>query len=148
MKSSVIPADAGYPSVIVVIPSGNLDSLAVEESFVSIPQHPLGVKPSGNQYTATINARHAVGLFQILPDEVLAIFLEYLDSYQLRLFGSSCKFLYAFCRSDDLWKNLFIEYVYVLFLSCLDIVYFVAPALYLLSLVEPCKTGTQDKRYT
>jgi hypothetical protein len=44
-----------------------------------------------------------------LPDEVVATVLEYLDAPQLDLLGSCCKFLYAFCRSEDLWKALFIE---------------------------------------
>jgi hypothetical protein len=112
MKSSIVPVDSGWTADVVVHPSGGAGSLVLEQSessLLSIPLHPLGVKPSGNQYTATSNARHAIGPFQILPDEVLAIFLEYLDSPQLRLLGSCCKFLYAFCRSEDLWKTLFIE---------------------------------------
>jgi hypothetical protein len=110
MGLPVIPVQAGYPAGDIP-PSGALDSLALEhtESLVSIPQHPLGVKPSGNQYTASSNARHAVGFFQILPDEILTTVLEYLDAVQLELLGSCCKFLYAFCRSEDLWKILFIE---------------------------------------
>jgi hypothetical protein len=80
-----------------------------EEAGQTIPPHPLGVKPSGNKYTATESAREAIGLFQILPDEVLAILLEYLDSRLLRYLGSTCKALYAFCSSEDLWKALFIE---------------------------------------
>jgi len=75
----------------------------------AISSHPLGVKPSGNKYTATENARKAIGKFQILPDEILAILLEYLDSRLLRHLGSTCKALYAFCYLDDLWKALFIE---------------------------------------
>ncbi len=74
-----------------------------------IPSHPLGVKPSGNEYTAKENLRESIGTFQILPDEVLVTVLEYLDSTQLRHLGSTCKALYAFCHSDDLWKALFIE---------------------------------------
>lgn len=109
MGIPVIPVDAGCPAVVP--PSDGIDSLILEqpESLVSIPLHPCGVKPSGNQYTAHSNARHAVGFFQILPDEVLATVLEYLDATQLGLLGSCCKFLYAFSRSDDLWKTLFIE---------------------------------------
>ncbi|KAH8586323.1 hypothetical protein B0O99DRAFT_586096 [Bisporella sp. PMI_857] len=80
-----------------------------EESFVSIPPHPLGIKPSGNSYTATKNASHGAGLLQKLPDELLAIVLEHFDSYELRMLGSTCRFLYAFCRFDDFWKALFIE---------------------------------------
>ncbi|PVH78856.1 Clavaminate synthase-like protein [Cadophora sp. DSE1049] len=94
-----------------VYPSGGVESLSlsIEESSNTIPPHPLEVKPAGNQYTATSIARNSIGSFQAFPDEVLALFLEYLDSYMLRLLGATCKFLYAFCRSDDLWKALFIE---------------------------------------
>lgn len=111
MAPSTAPIERRGSAAAVTPPSGGLDSLALgePESLVSIPLHPLGVKPSGNQYTAPSNARHAVGFFQILPDEVLATCLEYLDVPQLRVLGSSCKFLYAFCRSEDLWKTLFIE---------------------------------------
>lgn len=116
MAIPVIPVE---PALLAVLPPSDgldvFDSLEVvhdqSDSLVSIPLHPLGVKPSGNQYTAHSNARYAAGFFQILPDEVLATVLEYLDASQLSLLSSSCKFLYAFCRSDDLWKALFIEYV-------------------------------------
>ncbi|KAB8302245.1 hypothetical protein EYC80_005688 [Monilinia laxa] len=99
-------------SSIPIQPSGFseiAESVELEESSVSIPSHPLGVKPLGNQYTATSNARHATGPFQILPDEVLAILLESFDPEVLGLLGSTCKFLYAFCRSEEVWKPLFIE---------------------------------------
>ena len=120
MKSSVIPADTGYSISLHVQPSGSggaiasVDSeaseqLAIEESPLSVPLHSLGVRPSGNQYTAERIARDRAGHFQILPDEILAIFLECLDSQQLRVLESTCKFLYAFCRVDDFWKALFIE---------------------------------------
>lgn len=76
----------------------------------SIPLHPLGIKPLGNQFLASgPNARESAGALQALPDEILAIFLEYLDPRSLRLLGYTCKFLYAFCTSDDLWKALFLE---------------------------------------
>lgn len=102
---SSTPIQPSYlPSIPVV-----LESTEIEESSVSIPPHPLGVKPSGNQYTATSNARYAIGVFQILPDEVVAILLESLNPDLLGLLGSTCKFLYAFCRSEEFWKPLFIE---------------------------------------
>lgn len=113
MKSAGPLAEPGLPDNLDMQSGGGIESLALEEesssSAVAIPLHPLGVKPSGNQYTATSNARHATGTFQILPDEMLAIFLEYLESADLQLLGSTCKSLFAFCRSDDLWKALFIE---------------------------------------
>ena len=117
MKSSVVAADAACTMTLSVQPSGDTgvvediesEPLATEESFVSMPLHPLGVKPLGNQYTATSSARHRVGSFQLLPDEILAILLELLDSQELQSLGSTCKFLYAFCRVEDVWKALFIE---------------------------------------
>lgn len=111
MKSSNIPADSGSLKSVDIRPSGGFDSFdtPLEESSLSIPHHPLGVKPLGNKYTATSDGKKSVGYFQILPDEILAIFLEYLEAPELLLLGSACKFLYAFCRSDDIWKALFIE---------------------------------------
>ncbi|KAI6364332.1 hypothetical protein MCOR25_005670 [Pyricularia grisea] len=76
----------------------------------SIPVHPLGVKPLGNQYFASGgNARRNIGVFQILPDEALMLLLEQFDARTLRVLGYTCKFLFAFCSSDDLWKTLFLE---------------------------------------
>lgn len=89
--------------------AGVMAALDFDDIVQSIPSHPFGVKPSGNKYTAKENLRESIGMFQILPDEVLAIVLEYLDSRLLRHLGSTCKVLYAFCHSDDLWKALFIE---------------------------------------
>ncbi|TAQ86531.1 hypothetical protein B7494_g5153 [Chlorociboria aeruginascens] len=106
MEPSIISLDSGYSSAADARP---IAPTTQEESLVSIPHHHLGVKPSGNQYTAIGNARHAIAHFQILPDEILAILLEHLESHSLRLLGSTCKFLYAFCRSEELWKTLFIE---------------------------------------
>jgi hypothetical protein len=85
----------------------------LEESSLSlsIPSHPLGVKPSGNQYMATYNSRCAIGILQILPDEILVILLEYFDAQTLVQLRSTCKALYAFCSLEDLWKALFLEYV-------------------------------------
>jgi len=114
MKSFVITAGPGCSDPVDIQPSGGvLESLECDEgsteSPYSIPHHPLGIKPSGNQYTARYNSKSSIGSFQLFPDEILAVVLEYLDSCSLRLLGSTCKFMYAFCRSDDLWKSLFIE---------------------------------------
>jgi hypothetical protein len=120
MKSSLIPADIFEPGYTTeqdtptpggggVIIESPPTRVRTEESFIAIPQHPLGVRPSGNKYTATSNAKDSVGIFQLLPDELIAIFLEYLDATELCLLGSTCKYLYTSCRSDDIWKTLFIE---------------------------------------
>lgn len=107
MKSALIPADADFPSSEVER-SSSVDTSSLGHSYQSVPIHPLGVKPSGNAYTASSNARHSIGVFEKFPDEMLAIFLEYLDARSLCLLGSTSKFLYAFCRIDDLWKQIFI----------------------------------------
>jgi hypothetical protein len=73
----------------------------------AIPCHPLGVKPSGNGLTAAWDLRIVIGNFTILPDELILISLEYLDSKSLLSIGQTCKALYAFTRSEDLWKTLF-----------------------------------------
>ncbi|RFU32005.1 hypothetical protein B7463_g4302, partial [Scytalidium lignicola] len=107
MKSAIIPADVDS-SAIDIQSSRAADRLSIEDSYQAIPSHPLGIKPSGNLYTATSNARSSIGVFQKFPDEILVILLEYFDANSLCLLGSTSKFLYAFCRIDDLWKQIFI----------------------------------------
>lgn len=86
------------------------DGGVVESSPESIPVHPLGVKPLGNQYFASGQpARTALGLMRCLPDEMIQQLLEYLEADSLRNLGSVCRFLFAFCRLDELWKTLFLE---------------------------------------
>lgn len=76
----------------------------------SIPVHPMGVKPLGNQYFASgPTARQSLGLLGQLPDEMILQLLEYLDTRSLKDIGFTCRFLYAFCQLDDLWKTLFLE---------------------------------------
>jgi len=76
-----------------------------------IPPHPLGVKPLGNQYLSPGcgRARDCLGALQALPDEVLMTLLESLERGALQLLGQCCKFLFAFCASEELWKSLFLE---------------------------------------
>lgn len=77
-----------------------------------IPTHPLGVKPLGNLYlSSSPNAKGNAGSFAILADETLMLLLEHLDSTSLANLGATCQFLFAFCNSDDLWKQLFLQYV-------------------------------------
>ncbi|KAI1096200.1 Clavaminate synthase-like protein [Rostrohypoxylon terebratum] len=76
----------------------------------SIPVHPIGVKPLGNGYLASgPTARGSLGSMRQLPDEMILQILEYLDASSLMNLGSTCRFLYAFCQLDDLWKALFLE---------------------------------------
>ncbi|KAF4637984.1 hypothetical protein G7Y89_g85 [Cudoniella acicularis] len=111
MKAPVIPAELGASTTLVQAKgSGGIDSLdgpfGMEESYLSIPQHPLGIKPSGNKYTAASNAKDSINPFQVFPDEILAIFLEYLDPTQLRLLGSTCRFLSTQSKSGSFtWRG-------------------------------------------
>ncbi|KAM0450336.1 hypothetical protein ACHAPV_004005 [Trichoderma viride] len=85
------------------------DSTSVSHSD-SIPTHPLGVKPLGNQYLAKgPNARRSIGSWACLPEEILALVLEGFDKHSLLNLGSTCKFLYAFCHSEELWKALYLR---------------------------------------
>jgi hypothetical protein len=82
------------------------ESLADESS---IPAHPLGIKPLGNKYFWDgATAVESAGTLQILPDEMLVQILEFLDGRSLRMLGSTCKFLFAHCISEELWKSLFL----------------------------------------
>ncbi|KAF2756776.1 Clavaminate synthase-like protein [Pseudovirgaria hyperparasitica] len=76
---------------------------------VAIQQHPLRVKPSGNAYTASSNSKDCSGFFARLPDELLMVLLESFDSDKLTQLGGTCKYLYAFTRSDELWRDLFVR---------------------------------------
>lgn len=84
------------------------DSIEHEDT---VPSHPLGVKPQGNSYAvgSAPSLRHNLGHFQVLPDEILTHFLDYLGARELLALGGTCKSLYAFCKADDLWRPLFVE---------------------------------------
>lgn len=82
---------------------------SITEDIVTVPPHPLRIKPSGNAYTATKNLKSAAGLFAALPDELLVQVFEFLDATSLGRIGATCKALYAFSRLEDLWKTLYIE---------------------------------------
>ncbi|KAI1333328.1 hypothetical protein F5Y16DRAFT_355484 [Xylariaceae sp. FL0255] len=76
----------------------------------SIPIHPLGINPLGNQFFATgPNARRSLGTVGHLPDEMIMHLLEYLDAESLSAIASTCRFLYAFGQLDELWKALFLN---------------------------------------
>jgi hypothetical protein len=76
----------------------------------SIPPHPLGIRPLGNKYFSSgADARKSMGALQVLPDEMLMQLLESLDARALRLFGYTCKFLFACCMADDIWKAVFLQ---------------------------------------
>lgn len=85
------------------------DALSEPKQLEAIPAHPLGVKPSGNGLMATWTLRSSIGHLQALPDEMILSLLETLDSASLRALGSTCKALYAFTRSEELWKAFLIE---------------------------------------
>ena len=89
---------------------------AIGDDLITVPSHPIGVKPTGNAYNATKNLKLVTGFFVALPDEILVQVLEYLDASSLQKIGCTCKAMYAFSRLEDLWKTLCIGYGH---LSCI-----------------------------
>jgi hypothetical protein len=75
----------------------------------SVRRHPLGLRPSGNAYTADINLKDSCGPFAILPDELIAQLLEILQPEDLLRLGGTCRALHAFTRNEELWRTLFVE---------------------------------------
>lgn len=76
-----------------------------------IPSHPLGVKPLGNQYFfGGPNAKASIGTWTSLPDEIVMLVLEQFDKLEVLKLGHTCKFFFAFCHSEELWKALFLQY--------------------------------------
>lgn len=77
-----------------------------------VPAHPLDIKPLGNLYSAAgPSIKKYSGLFSRLPDEIILQLLEYICVPELLSLGGTCKALYAFCRHDEIWRALFVEYV-------------------------------------
>ncbi|KAK5663451.1 hypothetical protein OQA88_3880 [Cercophora sp. LCS_1] len=78
----------------------------------ALPPHPLGLRPLGNKYfTSGKDARESSGIFQALPDDMIMQLLEFLDQRSLRILGYTCRFLYAHCIYDDLWKTIFLDQI-------------------------------------
>ena len=75
-----------------------------------VPQHPMGIKPTGNQFVAGNNIKAAAGMFSYLPDELLIQLLESLEPLPLLQLGATCKALYAFSRFEDIWRMQFLKY--------------------------------------
>jgi len=79
----------------------------------TISPHPLRIKPLGNAFAASPNLRDiSTGNFALLPDELIIQLLGYLEAESLLALGSTSKGLYAFCRCEELWKDLFMKFVY------------------------------------
>ncbi len=83
------------------------DGQDIESTFHA---HSLGIKPIGNALTSNENAATRMGHFGRLPDEMIQVLLEWLDSESLLSLGASCRGLFAYATSDQLWKDLFIQY--------------------------------------
>lgn len=110
--SPLLPTGIGPPHDILVIDAVAPPATTAEASTTSsvdapVPHHPLGVRPLGNRYLAGgPDAKAASGTFRTLPDEVVMQVVEWLDASSLAALGYTCKFLYAFCDYDELWKSL------------------------------------------
>ena len=111
MPSAVaVSASHAHDTLVAAAGDRHHASGADEPSAVPIPPHPLSVKPLGNRYLSDgPDARAGIGTWAVLPDEVLTAVLDHLGSPELLRLGSTCKFLYAFCHSDEPWKALFLR---------------------------------------
>jgi hypothetical protein len=79
------------------------------EHATAVHRHPLGIRPSGNALTSDVNLKASAGHFALLPDELLASFLEILSPGDLLRLGGTCRALHAFTRNEELWRALFVE---------------------------------------
>jgi hypothetical protein len=112
MASSAVRPQHGHPGCISHISTSHPETAAADPDMeaITVPPHPLDVKPEGNAYTAACNLRNTSGgLFSTLADELIFQILEFLDGSSLLHIGATCKVLYAFGSADDLWKALFLE---------------------------------------
>lgn len=80
-----------------------------KEDAAFVRRHPLGVRPSGNALTSTVNLKYSAGMLALLPDELLATLLEILEPQDLLRIGGTCRALHAFTRNEELWRTLFVE---------------------------------------
>lgn len=73
--------------------------------------HPLGLKPLGNAFISTTDARPGgLGLFNSLSDELLLDILGLIDSPRdLTCLSQVSKAFYVFARTESLWRDLFLE---------------------------------------
>ena len=85
------------------------DHVDYEEDSTLVRRHPLGVRPSGNALTSDWNLKSSCGPFARLPDDLLMQLLETLNIPHLLRLGNTCRALYAFTRSEELWRALFVE---------------------------------------
>lgn len=91
------------------LPSRSIDPEEDSSTVTSVRRHPLGVRPSGNAYTSSVNLKDSCGFFAALPDELIAQFLEALEPQDLLRLGGTCRALHAFTRNEELWRALFVE---------------------------------------
>ena len=85
-----------------------MGSVASELVLLTVPPHPLGIRPAGNAYVADETIWSAMGSFARLPEDVLVQILEHFSAEMLKHMGFTCKALYAFTRIEELWKTLLI----------------------------------------
>ena len=89
--------------------NGDLSDNDENGSLVAaLPNHPLGVKPSGNALTATENAADRTGKFRLLPEDVLVVVLEWLDARSLQKLGYTCRSMFAYASHEPFWRGIFI----------------------------------------
>lgn len=114
LAPSVNASDDGTdPAAILPNSDSHLREPVAKGGKADLVAHPLAVKPLGNAFEATENIRSRCGSFTRLPDELIVQVLEFLDSRDLLVLGATCRAFFAFCRLDELWKSLYLEYVHL-----------------------------------
>ena len=101
--------EAGRPMKRQKFAAAPQESLLTDADSSLVRRHPLGVRPSGNALTSTVNLKQAHGYLAALPDELLMQLLESFEACDLLRLGGTCRGLHAFTRSEELWRALFVE---------------------------------------
>lgn len=73
---------------------------------MKVLRHPNGIKPSGNHVADADNTRH-FDFFRLLPDELIHALFQVLSVQDLVSISHTCKRLYAFSLSEELWKDIY-----------------------------------------
>ncbi|POS86809.1 hypothetical protein EPUL_001262 [Erysiphe pulchra] len=77
-----------------------------EESPTLVPKHPLGIRPLGNQYIALTNSKCFAGLFQMLPEDLIANLLENIDPISLLVSQNSKDFPFTWLGT---WRSTYLN---------------------------------------
>lgn len=84
------------------------DAVADDSDNV-VADHPLQIEPSFGTSEELQRRASGLGAFSLLGDDVLLVFLEYLDAGGLTRFAQCSQWTLAFSRFEGLWKRLVLK---------------------------------------